>query len=397
MWGDVETSHAAAAHSLRLLRMADQWGHFAAAGIWAGGLVALLVTIGGVPGDQRLSAAVRFSMAALLAVVVVAATGFQRGYDEVGSWHRLFHTGFGQSVAIKIALLGVLVAFGAFNRYRSVPHVNASLRRLGAAGSIELILIACVLVATGIIQGLAPPSSVAAAPVVHPLVLTGHDAGTTVKVNLSISPGTVGFNTFTLSAVDYDTAAPIAGAASLSFSLPLRPDLGSSTLALPETKPGLFVGEGANLAIAGQWSVTTTIQEASGGVQIPFTVTPRTPPEIINVQPGTGGLPTIYTLELPSGQAVQTYLDPGHPGFNEFHVTFLAPGGSVEVAMSGLAVRAIPPHQASAMPLMVRRLDSIGHFVADLPKATKGTYAFDVDGTATGGAGISGVFTIAVR
>jgi len=395
MWGDVEASHASAAKSLRLLRMADQWAHFAAAGIWVGGLVTLLVTIGTVRGDRRLTAAIRYSLTALIAVGVVAATGFQRAYDEVGSWHALFHTGFGQSVAVKIVLLGGLVCLGAYNRYRSVPRVNASLRRLGSAAIGELILMAAVLVATGIIQGLAPSTSLAAAPAVHPLVLTGNDAGTTVKARLTISPGMVGFNTFSLSAADYDTGAPVAGSASLNFNLPARPDLGASSLSLPQAKPGLFVGQGANLALTGDWSVTATIQKATGGVEIPFTVTPRTPPEKIVVQPGGSGLPTTYTLQLPNGQGVQTYLDPGHPGFNEFHVTFLTTT-SQEIQMSALTVRVIAPHQTPSAPLTVRRLDNIGHFVADFPGATKGTYQFDVSGTTPTGSVIAGTFSIPV-
>jgi copper transport protein len=395
MWGDVEASHASAAQSLRLLRMADQWAHFAAAGIWAGGLVAVLVTIGLVPEDLRRRAASRYSLAALCSVIVVAGTGFQRAYDEIGSLRHLFHTAFGQSVLVKIALLGALVCLGALNRYRAVPRVRTSLRLLQMVGRTELILIGVVLVATGIIQGLAPPTSVASAPPVHPLALDGHDFGTTVRVRLTVSPGLVGFNTFTLMAADYDTGAPVTGTVTLGFTLPARPDLGSSSLALPQVKPGAYAGQGANLSIAGSWAVTATIQEPTGGVQVPFTVVPRTPPQRITVQPGGPGLPTLYTLQLPGNQSVQTYLDPGHPGFNEFHLTFFA-SASQELPMSAATVTAHPPH-GPGTPLTVRPLDTIGHFVADVPGAIAGTYTFDVTGTTTTGGNITGSFTIPVK
>ncbi|HMC53071.1 MAG TPA: copper resistance protein CopC, partial [Acidimicrobiales bacterium] len=270
MWGDVESSHASAAHSLRLLRMTDQWVHFAAAGVWVGGLAALLATIGAAGRYERVRAATRYSLAALCSIVVVAGTGFQRGYDEIGSLHRLFHTGFGQYVLVKIALLGVLLGLGAINRYRSVPAVDRSPRLLHLVGRTELVLLTAVLTATGIIQSLAPPTSAAAAPAVHPLVLSAHDFATTVRVKLTISPDTAGFNQFTLTVADYDTGAPMQAAASLTFNLPSRPDLGSSTLALETTRAGVFSANGANLSINGTWRVVVNIQRPTGGVQIPF-------------------------------------------------------------------------------------------------------------------------------
>jgi copper transport protein len=390
MWGDVEASHASAASSLRLLRMGDQWAHFAAAGVWGGGLVALLALIGLMAAGERRQAAKRFSTAALASVVVIAATGFQRAYDEVGTLHRLFHAAFGQYLIVKMVLLGLLVGLGAVNRYRSVPRLPGSTRQLTRTGRTELFLIALVLVATGIIQGMAPPSSVAAsAP--HPLVLRGHDFATTTRVTLTIDPGKVGFNDFRLKAADFDTGKPVAGTAALRFTLPARPDLGSSTLQLATAGPALFAGSGANLSINGTWTVVVAIQEISGGVEIPFSVTPPTPPAKVVVAPQGPGLPTLYTLELPGGRSVQTYLDPGRPGFNEFHVTFIGVDGQ-EVPMTALTVTATP---GGTLP--VRRLDQVGHFVADLNAATKGSYRFEIAGTAQTGDTLQGTLTIPVR
>jgi hypothetical protein len=321
---------------------------------------------------------------------VIALTGFQRAYDEIGAIHRLFHAAFGQYVLVKVILLGALVVLGAINRYRSVPRLPGSTRQLTRTGRVELILIALVLVATGIIQGMAPPSSVAAsAP--HPLVLRGHDFATTTRVTLTINPGKVGFNQFRLKATDFDTGKPVAGSAALRFTLPARPDLGSSTLKLASAGPGLFTGSGANLSINGTWTVVAAIQETTGGVEIPFTVSPPTPPAKVVVAPQGPGLPTLYTLELSGGLSVQTYLDPGHPGFNEFHVTFIGVDGQ-ELPMAALTVTATP---GGTLP--VRRLDQVGHFVADLNGATKGTYHFQIAGTTQTGDTLQGTLTIPVR
>jgi copper transport protein len=390
MWGDVEASHSSAAMSLRVLRMGDQLAHFAAAGIWTGGLVALLALITLVPSGDRLRAAKRFSAAALACVVVVAATGFQRAYDEVGSIHQLFHAAFGQYVVVKVVVFGALVCLGAVNRYRSVPRVATSTGPLRRAGAFELVLLALVLAVTGIIQGLAPPGSVAASGA-HRVVLEGHDFATTVRVTLTMSPGTVGFNDFTVKAVDYDTRKPVAGTTALRFTLPARPDLGSSTLQLAPAGPGLFARSGANLSINGTWTVVVALQESSGGVEIPFTFTPPRPTEQVVVAPQGPGIPTLYTLHLAGGLSVQTYLDPGRPGFNEFHVTFIGADGQ-ELPMTALTVAATP-----GGPLPVRRLDQVGHFVADLSGAAAGPHRFDVAGTTATGDSLQGMITIPVH
>jgi copper transport protein len=393
MWGDVEGSHAAASHAWRLWRMADQWAHFAAAGIWAGGLAALLVTIVVTPVEARVRAARRFSAAALTSVALIAATGFQRAYDEVGTVHQLVHAAFGQYVLLKVAMLGGLVVLGAFNRYRSVRTVASATGPLRRVGATELGLVAVVLLATAILQGLAPPSS-SSAPAVRPLVLRGHDFGTTRKVTLTINPGTAGFNQFSLRVVDFDTGRPTNATASLRFTLPARPDLGSSTLALPTAHPGTFTAQGANLSIDGTWRIDVDIQEATGGIEIPFTVTPRQPPERIVVAPQGKGLPTLYTLHI-GNRSLQTYLDPAHRGFNEWHTTFIGADGN-EIPMTALTDTATSPGGGAPVPLTVRRLDTIGHFVADLPGAVKGTYHFDVTGTTETGDTIHGVFAIPV-
>jgi copper transport protein len=391
MWGDVQGSHAAAARSWRLGRMVIQAVHFAAAGIWVGGLLALLLTVGALAAQERQRAVRRYSTVALACVAVVAASGAQRAYDEVGTLHRLVTAAFGQYVLVKVGLLVILVGLGALNRYRSVPAAARTLRPLRRVAGAETVAFAVVLGITGILQGLAPPSSQAAGSNVKPIVLVGHDFATTTRVRLTISPGTAGFNTFVLTAIDYDTAKPIQATASLRFTLPARPELGGSMLALTaQTAPGTFAASGANLSINGAWNVTVVLQEATGGVEIPFTVTPRVPPEKITVQKNPG-LPPLYTLELAGNRSVQTYLDPGHRvPINEFHVTFIGPDGN-ELAMTGLTVDATPGGR-----LTVRRLDDIGHFVADLPGAVKGPYRFGVTGTAKTGDTVTGTFTIRV-
>ena len=342
MWGDVTDSHAGAATRDELLKLGDQWVHFVAAGIWIGGLVTLLVGLGALSPEARGAAARRFSAIALVAVVGLAGSGVLRAIDEVGSWHALTSTSFGRLILVKGGLLLVLVGLGAVNRFRSVPAVSQSARPLARLGRVEIAIVAVVLVATAVLQGLAPPASVAAASGPPPVVVTGHDFATTVKVRLAVAPGTTGFNQFDLDVTDYDTGRPVTGAAaSLSFSLPGQRALGTSTLALRPAAPGHYQASGANLSIDGTWSVTALLQRGSTGTTVDLSVTPRRPVEHVTVQ-HSPGIPDLYTVTLPGSQSLQVYLDPGKRGFNELHATYLAADGK-ELHMRSLAVSVSEP------------------------------------------------------
>ncbi len=252
-----------------------------------------------------------------------------------------------------------------------------------------------VLVATALLQGLAPPSTVVAANPPKPLVVTGHDFATTVKVRLSISPGTTGFNRFDLAVDDYDTGRPVAAdPVTLTFSKPDRPDVGSSTLTLHRAPDGTYQASGPNLSMTGTWRVVVLVQQPSGAAQIDLSVTPRTPPEHITVN-HSPGIPDLYTISLATGGSVQVYLDPGHPGLNEFHVTYVGTDGQ-ETPTRSVTVRASGPSQGSRR-LTVRRLDTVGHFVADLTGATRGTYRFEMNATFVDGTEADSSVSIPVR
>ena len=71
----VDAGHAAAGASRSTVRIAEQWAHFAAVGIWLGGLLALLVGLRGAPSSAKAAAVRRFSTIAAFALVVVVGTG----------------------------------------------------------------------------------------------------------------------------------------------------------------------------------------------------------------------------------------------------------------------------------------------------------------------------------
>jgi copper transport protein len=388
MYLDVDASHAAASRSWEWLHRGSQWLHFASAAVWIGGLAALITILPTLSGERRGVIARRFSTVATVSLGLVAITGSQRALTEVRSWHGLFDTTFGRWVVVKIVLLASIAALGLVNRTRGIPAVTRSSHLLQRAGSAELILAATVLVATGFLQSLAPPSSSAAQPkAAQPLTVSGSDFATTVKVRLEVSPGTAGFNKFALQVHDFDTGRPITDArVSLTFALPARPDLGQSTLDLAPAASGQAAGtytaQAANLSVIGTWNIRVLIQRPTSSTELPLTLTTRRPPVKIDVT-RSPGLPTVYTIHADPSGNVQVYLETVRPGLAEFHVTLIGTSGS-EVPTDKVTVTAA---RTGGRPstLTVRKLDTVGHFVADLEGASAGRYQFGIDAGLTDG------------
>ncbi len=392
--------HAAASGQFAWFDVLDQWLHLVAVGVWVGGLAWFLLLLRRTVVEDSPAVARRFSTMAAIALAVVAATGLQREISQVGgpaAWGRLIHTSFGVTLLVKVGLFLALVALGARNRYVNVPRVGRDprggvgvLRRTVAA---EVVIAAGILGVTGVLTQFPPPASVAAATrpqAVQRITVTGNDFATTVKATLVVTPGTVGPNRFDVTVNDYDSGKPVAATAvQLQFRLPGRPEIGSPQLDLKRSPSGAWTGQGTVLSIDGTWEVTVLVQEASGAVTVPLRVRTQLPPEDIQVQPGSSGQPTIYTISLAGGASVQTYIDPGtEAGPNVVHFTFFQADGNELPLASATALATPPAGAATDLPLV--RFSS-GHFVANT-KLTSGPWRFQITATGKDGATYSAYF-----
>jgi copper transport protein len=112
--------------------------HVAAASVWLGGLLALLINIRrGIPREAMVR---RFSALALGSVIVVAATGVIRAFAEFTAVGHVWTTTYGRLLIVKTALLASLVAIGWANRYRVSPALARSARRLRRNVLAELLV-----------------------------------------------------------------------------------------------------------------------------------------------------------------------------------------------------------------------------------------------------------------
>jgi len=394
----VLAGHAAASGRFTWINVAVQWFHLLAVGVWIGGLVWLLLGIRTLTGTNRAAMVRRYSFVAGWALAIVAFTGLSRALDEVGwpsHWNRLFDTSFGITVLIKAGLFGALVALGAINRYRNVPRIrepNPGVRPLRRTVAAEVAIAAVVFGVTGVMSELPPSATFAAAAAKatasQGVVLAGHDFATTVRVRLTVTPGTVGLNGFEARVTDFDTGRPVpARSVTLTFSLPSQPNLGNPTVPLARTGSGLWAAHATTLSMYGTWDVDVLIQEANTTVTVPLRLTPRLPPERIQVS-AASGQPTLYTIALPGGDSLQAYVDPGTARNNTVHFTFFQASGN-ELPISSASAMSVPPG-GSVQPMPLIRFDR-GHFVANT-SLSPGRWRFVIQATTPHGAVLNAYF-----
>jgi nitrogen fixation protein FixH/uncharacterized membrane protein len=360
-----------------------QWLHFVAIGAWVGGLALLAFRLRAIRGGEAPVGEIRrFSWVAGWALLVVAVSGSLRTLNELGGfgeWRRLFDEAYGITLLIKAGVAAVLIALGASNRYRNIPAIERGHRPATFATVVrtEAVLALGILVLTGVLTGLPPQGTGVSAAPSRPanVVVSGSDFATTMKVRLTVTPGTVGQNTFRVDVQDFDTGAPLpADRVSLRFQPLADPSVGASTLELAKSGTG-WQATGTQLALAGPWRVTVLVQQPTGGTEIPLELRPRLD-QTVSVS-RAAGLPDITTITLPGGDSVQCYTDPGTPGQNQLHVTFFDAQGN-ELPIAKVAVSADGP-DAGPQTLSMDRLTP-GHFAANLALSA-GAWTFDISAT----------------
>jgi hypothetical protein len=383
----VLVGHAAGPSSLRGVNLLVQWLHLLAVGAWIGGLVWLLAALPGRERPEQLAAVRRFSKLVAPVLGLVAVTGLSRALHLAGGWRGLLDSSYGRFLDLKVALFLGLVALGALNRYRVVPVLASGIHHLGALRRNlrgEVLLAAGVLAVTAVLSQLPPGKFVveqtAARPPAPPsLQVEGSDFATSVRIALTVSPGTPGPNSFTAKVTDYDTGEGWpAGRVALRFTLRGRPEIGASTLELTRAADGLWRGQGSQLSIAGSWVVVGLVEGSGPAVTVPMELQARAAPQPVKVSEAPGQ-PTLYTITLAAGGTLQCYIDPGRVGPNTVHFTFFNPSGDEQPADRARATMT----RLGAAPerLTLVRLGP-GHFAANVD-LEPGRVSFTVD-AATG-------------
>ncbi len=151
-------SHAMAMDGLGWL-LAASAVHLLAAGLWLGGLPALLLVLRTASPAMAAAAARRFSRLGIACVAALLATATVQARLLVVNVPGLVGTAYGWMACLKIVLFAVLIALAARNRIGLTPRLGqgaAAIGRLRAAIMLEVALGLAVLAAAAVLTELQP-------------------------------------------------------------------------------------------------------------------------------------------------------------------------------------------------------------------------------------------------
>ncbi|HTE86622.1 MAG TPA: CopD family protein, partial [Dehalococcoidia bacterium] len=298
------TSHGGAVGNGSFWAVIADGLHLTAVGIWVGGLLSLTLLFWRWPASLprarrvqfRSSLVSRFSPMAAAAVTIILLTGAFNAIVEIPTWAGLFHTEYGHSLLIKLALVVVLLVVAGVNAFILRPRLEESAsgrgsdalkiaerleRRLSRTVAAEAGVGAAVLLAVGLLliappaRDLATQAAQASAPATGSSVYNNTATATDLNIQLTVDPNKVGLNTYRIRLTD--AAGPVSDATlvRLDFSF-ADPKFGTSNLVLPSAANGIYEASGANFAQVGRWQLTAVVRRTgkddaltSFGVEVP--------------------------------------------------------------------------------------------------------------------------------
>jgi copper transport protein len=240
--------------------------HVAAASTWVGGLaftILALLLAGGDRWPLASRAVPRFSLLAVVSVVVLITAGSIRGYQEVKSIHGFLHTTYGQLLLVKIALVLPLLLIGLYNNRFAVPRLKRGIasvveqRRFLRAAGTELAIMAVIIGVTAVLVTEPPAkASVSAKKYATDTVPIGP-----LEVNYLIDPAKTGPNVIHLYFYLPKSGFPAnVDDAKMSATLPSK-NLGPLRIPLTRIVPSHYTTSAGVFPEAGDWQVTFEIRK----------------------------------------------------------------------------------------------------------------------------------------
>jgi len=237
-------------------------GHLLAAGLWAGGVMALatLRPPGGYRGQDARTLFDRFTPVAITAFLVTVGLGVVQAFQDVGSMHGLFATAYGRILSVKVLAVGAMIPLSILAwRRRLAPRAEGLI-------AVAVVTAAALLAAYPLPSGqlartsttrdsLEPTqNSAAALPRAGDLTLGGH-AGQ-ILLGLTIRPATPGPNQLLVYLL------PLQGKAQ---DIPVKVSVQGGNLPVRECGPNCRVSE---VNLKGGERIAVTAAGSAGGTQI---------------------------------------------------------------------------------------------------------------------------------
>jgi copper transport protein len=212
------SGHAATAPPELLTRPAI-FIHGLAVAFWVGALAPLAALVAKSPATA-LPMVNRFSRIAVPVVGVLALTGLALAFVQLEKLSALVETRYGLILSIKLALVLVLLALAAFNRFRLTPSLPGDHKAAPALKRSILLECAIALAIFAVVAGwrFTPPPRT----IVPETPLAIHIHTDKAMFQVLVSPGKAGLDDFVLQLMTGEGAALAAKEATLTLSLPER-------------------------------------------------------------------------------------------------------------------------------------------------------------------------------
>ena len=272
----------AAQTSPRGLTLGFDWLHLAAASVWLGGLVGLIVLWFSLSPRDRvpaLSVSVpRFSAVAFGSVLALVAGGIGEAVDHLPVLDALWLTSYGKAILVKTGALAVVLVIASGNLLRSRPGLIAarahpevgerSARLLRRLVSGEGILVIGIVFAAAVLSSLAPPppafalqnsalAKVGPGTVARTVTRAGYQLELLVTPNRAAAP-----DKFELHITN--GGHPVRGAnVTLTFAMTTM-QMPNQEYQLTETRPGVYTRAAPALVMVGIWGLTFQISPKGG-------------------------------------------------------------------------------------------------------------------------------------
>ncbi len=358
-------SHAAA-EPRPLWPVLLDWVHLVAASVWVGGLLHFAVglwslrrPIAGQGPYTRFVAQLlpRFSTLAIMSVGALTLTGLYASLARVGSLDALTSTFYGRTLIAKLIVAALMVSLGAINLLIITPNMKrAAVRPEGQPSLVarfrmsvtsEVALGILLLLSVGLLTSTPPAQAITNA-------LTASGAADDLQLDLTVTPGRVGVNTFTLSVTHSGQPLDDVREVALRFT-PTRANVPPSEAALTAQGNGKYTTQGAYLSLPDDWQIQVVVRRADkfdAFANFSFDLTPNPAPTAIPWTRVTGGLLLAAALAC---AFTADKLAPGRRAMTHLGVALGAAVFAVGVAVfyspvvtgSGGLVNPVPPSAVS--------------------------------------------------
>ena len=250
------SGHASAAQPQWLTRPAV-FVHGVAAAFWIGALVPMAAALRS-PEGPALAGLKRFSRAIAVFLAALVAAGVVLAVIQVVDPRKLGGTEYGLVLLAKLAIVAVLLALAALNRWRfTVPALAgdaAAGRNLRRSIKVEIVLIAAILAAVALWR-FTPPPRVLIAEAATPASIHLHSAA--AMADVSVKPGRMG----PVAVAIYPMAADFSPMKAMDVTLVLsKADAGLEPLRRAATEiDGVWRIEDLQIPLAGTWQIRVDI------------------------------------------------------------------------------------------------------------------------------------------